>query len=418
MLTADVLLALKEIGIAPPAQRRILVVDDEPENLDVLTALLEDHWEVQGCTSGPEALALIERAGGPDLLIADQRMPEMTGIELLTRVAVCSPTTVRVVLTAYGDLEPMIEAINRGAAYRFLLKPTDPAELRAIVAECLRLHSSLWALTALVTSLGDHRARLDHTLEELTRSQERVLAAERLTTVGRTTAGIAHDLRNMAAIVQILVDLVRQQRPEPGVLQLAESAWSSLGSLLELLEQMRDYAQANVAAAKREPTEVQALLQGMLRLLRHEPVVAGREIAVEVDPAVALLRLDRARIRQSVMALLRNGCRASAPTASLRLRVRPGPDLSRGEARIEVFDAGCGMDAATLERTRQPFFSAFDPPGLGLGLEIARLAATAHAGRLELDTVPGSGTCATLVLAEALTELPQHYGPLAQEAGR
>lgn len=416
MPTADVLAALSNLGITPAARARILLVDDERENLDVLVALLEDQWDVQACSSGPEALALIESTGAPDLLIADQRMPGMTGIDLLTQVAVSCPTTIRVVLTAFGDLEPMVDAINRGAAYRFLLKPTEPAELRIIVAECLRLHTTVWALTQLVDALGDHRARLDRTLQELHSSQERALAAERLTTVGRTVAGLAHDLRNTASIVQILVDLVRQQTQQPSVLQRAETAWSSLGSLLELLEQIRDYAQSNVSAARREPTETHALLAGTLRLLYQESVAAGREIEVEIDAAAAVLHLDRARVRQSVMALLRNGCRASGPATAVRLRVRPGPAAQSREARIEVLDSGCGMDAATLARTQRPFFSAFDPPGIGLGLEIARLAAAAHHGRFELESTCGRGTRATLVLSDALPEPTATTSPPVEEA--
>ncbi|MBK8482122.1 MAG: response regulator [Proteobacteria bacterium] len=416
MLTAEVLAALSNLGISPAPRGRVMLVDDEPENLDVLTALLEDEWEVHTCFSGPEALALIERTGPPDLLIADQRMPEMTGIELLTRVAVSCPATVRVVLTGFGDLEPMLEAINRGAAYRFLLKPADPDELRSIAVEALRLHTSVWALTQLVNALSDHRARLDRTLRELHSSQERALAAERLTTVGRSIAGIAHDLRNTAAIVLILVDLVRQHTDAPEVLQRAETAWASLGSLLELLEQIRDYAQSNVAAAKREATETQNLITGALRLLCHEPLAAGRDIAIEIDPAAAMLDLDRARVRQSVMALLRNGCRASAPPETVRLIVRPGPHHARREARIEVIDSGCGMDAATLLRAQRPFFSGFDPPGIGLGLEIARLAAAAHDGRFELDSSPDRGTRATLVLGAALPEALAAPSPPAEEA--
>ena len=75
MPTADVLAALSNLGITPAARARILLVDDERENLDVLVALLEDQWDVQACSSGPEALALIESTGAPDLLIAEQRMP-------------------------------------------------------------------------------------------------------------------------------------------------------------------------------------------------------------------------------------------------------------------------------------------------------------------------------------------------------
>ncbi len=65
---------------------------------------------------------------------------------------------------------------------------------------------------------------------------------------------------------------------------------------------------------------------------------------------------------------------------------------------IEVADQGCGMDNATLARAAEPFYSGFSPPRLGLGLELARLAVRAHGGHVEIESEPGQGTTARLLL--------------------
>ena len=75
--------------------------------------------------------------------------------------------------------------------------------------------------------------------------------------------------------------------------------------------------------------------------------------------------------------------------------LRSAPDCPRAASEwvvVEVADTGCGMDPATLERVKEPFFSGFDPPGLGLGLEIARLVATAHGGEVSVSSGLGKGT--------------------------
>ena len=100
MLPPELQDALSEVDIQLPELRHsLLLVDDEPENLQVVSALLEDTWEVHTARSGQEALEQFALRPAVDLVIADQRMPGMTGVELLSRVAELSPDTVRIVLT-------------------------------------------------------------------------------------------------------------------------------------------------------------------------------------------------------------------------------------------------------------------------------------------------------------------------------
>src|SRR5438045_8727489 len=96
---------------------KILIVDDEPANLRALERLFRDEYEVLTATSGVEALASLEHHDVA-LLISDQRMPEMTGIELVERTVALRPHMVRILLTGYTDVGSLIEAINCGHVYK------------------------------------------------------------------------------------------------------------------------------------------------------------------------------------------------------------------------------------------------------------------------------------------------------------
>ena len=115
---------------------KILIVDDEPANLRTLSRLFREDYEVLTAASGNEALALL---GQHDvaLLITDQRMPGMTGIELLKKTVPLRPRMVRIILTGYTDVDALVEAINCGQVYRYVAKPWNNDELRLTVKRAL-----------------------------------------------------------------------------------------------------------------------------------------------------------------------------------------------------------------------------------------------------------------------------------------
>src|ERR1700687_3801357 len=121
---------------------KILIVDDEPANLRTLARLFRDDYEVLSAASGDEALALL---GQHDvaLLITDQRMPGMTGIELLKKTGAMRPRMVRILLTGCTDVDAPVEAINCGQVYRYVAKPWDNEELRLTVKRGLEHYETL-----------------------------------------------------------------------------------------------------------------------------------------------------------------------------------------------------------------------------------------------------------------------------------
>jgi DNA-binding NtrC family response regulator len=113
----------------------ILFVDDEFRVIKLLNMMFRAQYEVHTATSGAEALAILDRHS-IDIVCSDQRMPGMLGIELLSEVRKRSPRTMRLLLTGYSDLVAIIGAVNEGEVYRFINKPWNHDEIKAIIAEC------------------------------------------------------------------------------------------------------------------------------------------------------------------------------------------------------------------------------------------------------------------------------------------
>lgn len=121
---------------------KILIVDDEASNLRALERLFRTDYDVMTAGSGADALSLLEHHDLA-LLIADQRMPTMSGIELMQRTARLRPHMVRILLTGYTDVESLIEAINTGHVYKYITKPWNNDHLLLTVARALEHYETL-----------------------------------------------------------------------------------------------------------------------------------------------------------------------------------------------------------------------------------------------------------------------------------
>jgi diguanylate cyclase (GGDEF)-like protein len=114
----------------------VMLVDDEVENINVLRQLLESHFQIITGLNGAEALKMIDNMVDPkqiQLIISDQRMPKVTGVEFLEKIVDIMPDTIRIILTGYSDTQVIIDAINKAKLYKFMTKPFDPVELSLTV---------------------------------------------------------------------------------------------------------------------------------------------------------------------------------------------------------------------------------------------------------------------------------------------
>ncbi len=138
--------AIKKANAARKADKEhtILLVDDEEANLRTLVDLLEDDYHLLVANSGYEALDLIKNDPNPErihLIISDQRMPRMTGVEFLKQTIPIIPKTIRMILTGFIDLDATLSAINEGKIYKFFTKPLEPQDMLITIKRALDVYN-------------------------------------------------------------------------------------------------------------------------------------------------------------------------------------------------------------------------------------------------------------------------------------
>jgi response regulator RpfG family c-di-GMP phosphodiesterase/tRNA A-37 threonylcarbamoyl transferase component Bud32 len=230
-------------------QASILAVDDDERILNALKSLFRTHYNVFTTTSGRQALDFIKRHK-IHVIISDQRMPIMPGVELLRQARELSPSSVRILLTGYSDLASIVGSINDGEVYRFISKPWDNQDLQKTVAEAVAIGLEL-ANTSSVTT-----APLD-------RIEAGVLVIDADEEIFRVTKGVmdglcpvlyAPDLDTAIAVMQqheiavvladigagsddmaAMIKLLKQENPQ--ILTIVLTAASDSDLVIELINQ-------------------------------------------------------------------------------------------------------------------------------------------------------------------------------------
>jgi CheY-like chemotaxis protein len=121
--------------VNPAKKPKLLVVDDEQDNLDLLYRTFRKEFTVFRADGGVKALEILEQEGEMATIISDQRMPEMNGTEFLSLTVSDFPDTMRIVLTGYTDIADLIDAINSGQVHKYITKPWEPDQLKLVVKE-------------------------------------------------------------------------------------------------------------------------------------------------------------------------------------------------------------------------------------------------------------------------------------------
>lgn len=158
-----------------PESGKILFVDDEENILHSLQRLfMDEEVEVFTASSGAEGLEILARETGVGVIVSDQRMPEMTGVDFLEKSKAVSPQSIRMLLTGYADVNAAIDAINRGGAFRYLNKPWNDEELVQAVMGALQMYRLLTEnkrLAAIVKQQNDKLKKWNTELEAIVQEQ-------------------------------------------------------------------------------------------------------------------------------------------------------------------------------------------------------------------------------------------------------
>jgi signal transduction histidine kinase len=392
---------------------KILIADDDP----ISRRLLQNHlekWghEVAAATGGREAWELF-CAGTYPIVITDWMMPEIDGLEFIRRIrAADRPGYVYVILlTARNRKEDMVQGMEAGADDH-VGKPFDREELRVRVYQ------------------GERIIRLEHTLAEqnkaLREAQASLVQSEKLASLGRLAAGMAHEINNPIAYVTNnlavlrrdmiaalgVLDLYRQGRKaleaaEPALAaetarreaevdleffranleRICDKTAEGLQRVRDIVRNLRDFAHLDEAAFKE--ADLNAALGSTLEILRHE--IAAKEIRtnLSLQPLPPVL-CHPGKINQVFLHLLSNAVEACGRGGTLTVRTHAA---SESGVVIEIQDDGCGIPAEHLPRLFEPFFTTKPVgQGTGLGLSVSFGIIRDHGGLIDVTSEVGRGT--------------------------
>jgi signal transduction histidine kinase len=387
----------------------LLVVDDEPDLVHSVMDLLRFDYRVLGATRAAEGLRILEREQ-VHIVMSDQRMPEMTGVDFLMRLRDSHPEVVRLLFTAYADIKAVIDAINQGSVYRYITKPWEPQELQAVLRQAAEHYELLSERRQLLAELQEKNRQLEAANQDLRQANEMKKAFIKVA---------SHELRTPLTIVLGLSDLARRTEGlEPTMAHWLERIYAGSVRLTERVDLMIKLLLADRferALARRD-----VALSPLLRSAADDVAtfVKQRRQTLEVDapPELGTVAVEEDKLRDSVFQLLINAVKFTPDSGSIRLTARR---LEDGSAEIRIADSGVGIDADCLPHIFEPFFTRFDVSrhssgvfeferrGLGLGLTMAKTFIEMHGGRLRAESTPGKGTTFTITLPPPAPEAPE-----------
>lgn len=354
-------------------KREILYVDDEPSNLIVFEAAFEEQFHVITCRSAEEALAYLEAHPVP-VVVADQRMPEMTGVEMFVRVRTMYPHTQRVILSGFTDSDAAIDAINQGQIFQFVRKPWQRIELLSVLQRALDAHDMSLQNSVLT---------------------DRLLISERSAMLGQATARIAHEIANQLNILP-LIELIEEEYADDAQLQhFARVARTTYEHLNELINEVKDFMRFDGQGVELKPLSLAESIQELMSFLRFRADIAPGLVASEIRADSTVLG-NKLKLHQVLVNLIMNAAHAVGKKSDGRVNVTL--DRSDEAAIITVADNGAGIPLDVQERMWEPFFTTKGTAGNGMGLDIARRLIEAHHGQITCASSPGTGTVFTIRL--------------------
>jgi PAS domain S-box-containing protein len=299
--------------------------------------------------------------------------------------------------------------------YRWMLgralpiRDADSGAITRWFGTCTDIEETVAAREALARSHEDLERLVEERTRDLRETQARLAHAQRMEALGQLAGGIAHDFNNVLQAVQGAVTLIERRTADPeGVARLARMAREATGRGAAVTRRLLTFSRRGDLRA--EPLDAAALLGGMREILAHT-LGAGVEVRVEAPEALPLLLADKGQLETVLVNLGTNARDAMSGVGALQLTgaaetvladdhpaaLQPGDYV-----RLSVTDSGSGMDAATLARVLEPFFTTKGTSrGTGLGLPMAKGFAEQSGGGLHIESAPGQGTVVTLWLPTA-----------------
>jgi two-component system NtrC family sensor kinase len=361
----------------------ILYADDEAANLTAFKYCFGDRFEIITVQSGEEALAMLG-SRQVAVLLADQRMPGMTGVELCTIARERFPDVVRMIVTAYADISAAMAAINSGQVSRYILKPWREDQM----AEILRA--------------GIEAYDLGVTLREL---QVKMLQAEQQSTMsyllGRVLHELAQPMTSLLANATYLADsLTTLTQPESALPPALRETFEDLRAVAKDTALSADELAARVHRFRNGETPASSDATAELTRAVHAAVaIVGTELrkrarlTLQLAPVPAVAA-EATQVSQIVVNLLMNAVEAIEPGRPERNRITVRTSMCRDRVVLEIEDTGAGISAELLPRVFEPFVTTKSQiPARGFGLAVVQDLVQRLKGEIRVRSELGTGTC-------------------------
>ncbi len=379
----------------------IVYVDDEKGNRVVFEQSLAADFTIETFAEGALALERLEQ-GNVGVLVTDMRMPTMDGEELLRIAKERFPKVMRIVVTAYSDIDPILRAINDGLVARYIVKPWVRSELIQVLR---------WALEAFVFGRDSDALH------------RRLLETERLATLGSVAGHFVHDLKQplmslfvnidqfdeLAKLAPVLRTLVEQSAVADrdrllGLIDdlapLATDMGASANHLSELINNLRDFIKPTKVAQKNQVSDPLPIVHHAMSVCDELAVATGTTIAYDGPRTLPRVRMSATELTQILVNIISNSAQAIAAGGKGKGRISILARIEGGMLELKVKDTGPGMPSDVLKRVGTPFFTTREA-GTGLGVAQCQRLVGSSGGRMAIESEVGAGTTVTITLPTA-----------------
>lgn len=366
---------------------KILAVDDDTRNLEIIKEIVEDLYGLRTATSGEEALELIHQEV-PDIILLDIMMTGIDGYEVCRRVKNMDGIIPPKIILVSG--KALVEERLRGyevGADDYLTKPFNDDEFLAKIKVFLKLISTEKELRELTGNLE----------KQVEIRTNQLIESEKMAFLGMHVAEIVHNLKNPLTIIKASAQRLSKDFPENKLIEKIGKGGDKLHTIITSILSSRD-AESSIVEV-----DLRKLLKSEMELLKEKPVFK-KEIEVIWDlNEVPAIRGSEIHFAQIFSNLIGNAIDAVHDSQNKKISIKS--EYTAKQIRISIADTGPGISEENLAKIFDPFFttkpiSAGDdePTGTGLGLPSCLRMIESYGGKLEVKTKEGEGSTFTLVL--------------------
>lgn len=387
-------------------QFAVLYVDDEGKSLKLFARAFGETFRILTAASAKHGLEIVEQHKHEiGVLMTDQRMPGEKGVWLLERVRQIEPRIIRILVTAYTDMEAAVEAVNSGAIYKYVNKPWDPIQLEHTLKRSLEFFHV-------------QRER-DQLLKEKMSVLHNMMVADRIVSLGLLAAGLSHHIRNALVAVKTFLDLAPTKMEEEKVdldkLRNPEF-WKDYyqnvqGQIQKINNMLRELGSASEDPCSQFADQVclRAIVTQVQETLRDS--LAQRDIRVEnnVPDALPSLRVDQVKFCRLFELLLKDEMVSLPAGSTVRFSASVVPGTAGSETEIELLmqDDGPGLPKESLRLLFDPFVVRNDSPmEYGINLMACYFIVHYHGGQIQARSQDGQGTTISIRLPTHPHQVP------------